>query len=155
MVDAGQHNVIVCVLDATTDWASAAAISYAKRHDPSGERTLFVVTKIDRREAGLRPALDSLQRDHLQSQTPRDYVLVRLQCTDRPCSSPWQVLPAVSAMCSYVTHRLQVSETPGVANVRRHKCRLCSCMGHELATPGDVMLSQRKLDIPFQSKVDT
>ena len=79
-ISAGQDNVIVCVLDALTDWDTAAAISFAKKHDLSGERTLYVITKIDRAESGLRQALDSLQRDHLRaqsSQQPMGYVMVR------------------------------------------------------------------------------
>ena len=68
--------MIVCVLAATSDWESAAGISYAKKHDPSGERTLYVITKIDVVEPGLRAALDILQFRYLRSKENLGYVLV-------------------------------------------------------------------------------
>lgn len=75
-VPAGQADVIVCVLEGGRDWDTTAAISWAKQYDPSGERTLFVITKIDQAEAGFRRALDSLQRDHIKAQSQLGYVLV-------------------------------------------------------------------------------
>ena len=75
-VPTGQHNVIICVLAATSDWESAAGISWAKQYDPSGERTLFVVTKIDKAEPGFRRSLDELQRDHIRAPSSLGYVLV-------------------------------------------------------------------------------
>lgn len=74
---AGRLNVIVCVLDATSDWEAAAAISWAKQYNPSGDRTLFVITKIDRAVPGFRHLLDTLQRQYIRTQSKLGYVLVR------------------------------------------------------------------------------
>lgn len=68
--------MIVCVLAATSDWESAAGISFAKKHDPSGERTLFVITQIDMVSPGFRAALDMLQLQYLRSKENLGYVLV-------------------------------------------------------------------------------
>ncbi len=39
--------MILCVLDAHTDFINQGAISLARAHDPDGHRTLAAITKID------------------------------------------------------------------------------------------------------------
>lgn len=120
---AGQQNVIVCVLDATSDWDNAAAISYARRYDPSGERTLFVITKIDRVESGLRSSLERLQRDHLRNQLPLGYVLASLYAVHHLLGMCQLCIIAYFA-CQRTAHYLQeVAALPIV-----HTCLPCKRM---------------------------
>lgn len=48
----GPMTVLLCIVPATVDFSTAGGIKLAKKHDPEGNRTMGVVTKIDLVERG-------------------------------------------------------------------------------------------------------
>lgn len=57
---AGKAKIILCVLPATQDFATQEALTMAKEHDPDGNRTIGVVTKIDMcQKDGMRRNLEA------------------------------------------------------------------------------------------------
>ncbi|DBA97858.1 TPA: hypothetical protein ACH3X3_012722 [Trebouxia sp. C0006] len=71
----GESKVILCVLPATADFATQEAIKISRHVDPSGKRTVGVVTKVDLAEPGIKDRLEATGPDHLRLQL--GYVAVR------------------------------------------------------------------------------
>eukprot|EP00300_Choanocystis_sp_HF-7_P016652 c19478_g1_i4.p1 GENE.c19478_g1_i4~~c19478_g1_i4.p1 ORF type:complete len:284 (-),score=39.65 c19478_g1_i4:1630-2451(-) len=72
--------VILCVLPATIDFVTSEAIAMARAVDPTGSRTLGVVTKCDLAERGLAAKLSGKQKDTISLKL--GFVAVRCRTQD-------------------------------------------------------------------------
>ena len=60
---AGAAKVILVVLSATSDFATQEALKIAKDLDSGGDRSIGVITKIDKDPSGLAAKMQEAQRD--------------------------------------------------------------------------------------------
>jgi predicted GTPase len=55
------NSIILLVMPSTSDLTTSESLELAAKEDPSRERSLFVVTKIDRAEKGFETQFEDLQ----------------------------------------------------------------------------------------------
>ncbi|KAL3151207.1 hypothetical protein ABBQ38_013050 [Trebouxia sp. C0009 RCD-2024] len=104
----GDSKVILCTLPASVDFATQEAIRTSREHDPSGKRTVGVVTKPDRADPGIRDRLEATGAEYLR--LDMGYVAVR-------CRTPEELLQGISAQESREREQKFFREHPELKHI--------------------------------------